>query len=197
MKDFEQLMQVWQGQPAPTEQLSVEEALKQVKKGINGLSRKLYLGLVTMIATLVYIFVMMYFFAFKSLLTYAGILIMLVTMFIYVMMMLRDYRIINKRDFTTNPAEYLKSLKAYQKNRAKLLGNLYYIYVLLLSVGLLLYFIEVLQDVSMLSKILVYALTALWFLLCTFYLKNRIAKNEQEKINLLVDRLERLTEQFE
>ena len=111
--------------------------------------------------------------------------------------MLRDYRIINKRDFTTNPAEYLKSLKAYQKNRAKLLGNLYYIYVLLLSVGLLLYFIEVLQDVSMLSKILVYALTALWFLLCTFYLKNRIAKNEQEKINLLVDRLERLTEQFE
>lgn len=32
MKDFEHLMTVWQGQPVK-EQLSVDEALKQVKKG--------------------------------------------------------------------------------------------------------------------------------------------------------------------
>ena len=33
MKEFEHLMSVWQGQPKPG-RLSVDEALKQVKKGI-------------------------------------------------------------------------------------------------------------------------------------------------------------------
>ena len=111
--------------------------------------------------------------------------------------MIRDYRIINKHDITTSPIQYLQSLKEYQKNRAKLYGNLYYTYVMLLSIGLAMYFWEVLYDASLLGKIVVYSLTAAWFLICTFYLKQRIVKNEEEKINLIVERLERLKGQFE
>jgi uncharacterized membrane protein YciS (DUF1049 family) len=47
------------------------------------------------------------------------------------------------------------------------------------------------------AKIAIYTLTLTWFLVCTFYLRERIAKNEEEKINLIVDRLERLSGQFE
>ena len=196
MKDFEHIMSVWQAQPA-NDQLSVDEALKQVKKGINGLSRKLMWGIVAMIVALVNSFAVLFFSVFQSWVTYVGLFIMVLTMLLYVLMMIRDYRIINKRDATTSPAEYLQDLKEYQKNRAKLYGNLYYTYVMLLSVGLTLYFLEVLQDASVLGKIVVYTLTLTWFLICTFYLKQRIVKSEEEKINLIVERLERLKGQFE
>jgi len=196
MKDFEHIMSVWQAQPA-NDQLSVDEALKQVKKGISGLSRKLMWGIVAMIVALVNSFAVLFFSVFQSWVTYVGLFIMVLTMLLYVLMMIRDYRIIHKRDATSSPAEYLEDLKTYQKNRAKLYGNLYYTYVMLLSVGLTLYFLEVLQDASVLGKIVVYTLTLTWFLICTFYLKQRIVKSEEEKINLIVERLERLKGQFE
>ncbi len=195
MKDFEHIMSVWQAQPA-NDQLSVDEALKQVKKGIGGLSRKLMWGIVAMIVALVNSFAVLFFSVFQSWVTYVGLFIMVLTMLLYVMMMIRDYRIIHKRDATSSPTEYLEDLKQYQKNRAKLYGNLYYTYVMLLSVGLTLYFLEVLQDASVMGKIVVYTLTLSWFLICTFYLKQRIVKSEEEKINLIVERLERLKEQF-
>jgi len=195
MKDFEHLMTVWQNQPVK-EQLSVDEALKHVKKGMGSLSRKLMWGIVAMIVAIVNAFVILFFMVFQSWVTYVGILIMLIPMVIYVIMMLRDYRLIHRRDVTVNPTDYLQSLKEYRKNRAVLYGKLYYSYIILLSVGLALYFLEVLNDATLIGKIVVYTLTVVWFLICTFYLKDRIVKNEEEKINLIVERLERLKDQF-
>ncbi|OCX53472.1 hypothetical protein BEL04_04000 [Mucilaginibacter sp. PPCGB 2223] len=195
MKDFEHLMTVWQNQPVK-EQLSVDEALKQVKKGMGSLSRKLMWGIVAMIVAIVNAFVILFFMVFQSWVTYVGILIMLIPMVTYVVMMFRDYRLIHRRDVTVNPTDYLQSLKEYKKNRAVLYGKLYYSYIVLLSIGLALYFLEVLNDATLTGKIVVYTLTAVWFLICTFYLKDRIVKNEEEKINLIVERLERLKDQF-
>jgi Flp pilus assembly protein TadB len=115
----------------------------------------------------------------------------------YALVMIRDYRLIHQRDVTVNPSDYLQNLKEYKKNRARLFGKLYYLYILSLSVGLALYFLEVLNEATLFAKIAIYTLTLTWFLVCTFYLRERIAKNEEEKINLIVDRLERLSGQFE
>lgn len=196
MKDFEHLISVWQGQPKQ-DQLSVDEVLKQVKKGIRSITNQLYWGIVAMIAVLVLTFVILFFFVFQSWLTYVGIFTMLITMMLYAIMIIRNYRILNKRDATLNPNEYLQDLKQYQKNRAKITGWFYYIYLLLISLGLSLYFIEVLQNASTLYKIGVYSITIIWFLFLTFFYKKRIFKNEEEKLNLMIERLERLQGQFE
>ena len=196
MKDFDHLMSVWQEQPKK-DQLSVDDALKQVKKGMSGLSRKLFWNITGMAISLAGIFVVMVFFVFNSWVTYLGIFIILSTMVLYVIMMIRDYRIINKQDITINPANYLQDLKEYQKNRAKVYGGLYYLYVCLISGGLLLYFYEVLQSASTMFKILAYTLTTAWLLFCTFYLKGRFVKSEQDKLNLMIDRLIRLQNQFD
>jgi sensor histidine kinase YesM len=118
-------------------------------------------------------------------------------MMLYVMMMVRDYRIISKQDITINPAEYLQSLKEYQRNRAEVYGWLYYLYVILISCGLLLYFFEILQSSSAAFKTVVYGLTTAWLLFCTLYLKGRFVKSEQDKLNLMIDRLIRLQNQFD
>jgi membrane protein YdbS with pleckstrin-like domain len=196
MKDFDHLMSVWQAQPKQ-DQLSVDEVLKQVKKGIRSITNQLYWGIVAMGAVLALTFLILFFFVFQSWLTYVGITIMLVTMLLYSIMIIRNYRILNKRDSTLNPSDYLQDLKEYQKNRAKVAGWFYYMYVLLISLGLSLYFVEVLRNATILYQILVYGLTFVWIMFLTFYYKKRIFKNEEEKLNLIIEKLERLKGQFE
>ena len=196
MKEFEHLMSVWQGQPKP-DKLSVDDALKQVKKGIRGLTSKLYWGIIAMIALIVCAFIITFFFSFRSPATTIGILIILVTMLMYLSLMVRHYHILNKHDLTQNPAEYLDTLKQYQKNRAKVTGWFYYIYMMLISAGLALYFVEVLDDAPLYFKLITYGSTIIWFLFITFYLKPRMFKTEEEKLELMIDRLIRLQEQFD
>jgi len=195
MKDFDHLMSVWQGQPKQ-DQLSVDEVLKQVKKGIRSITSQLYWGIVGMMIVLALTLTITIFFVFQWL-TYVGLFIMLITMMIYAVMIIRNYRILNKRDSTINPTEYLQDLKEYQKNRAKIAGWFYYLYVLLISLGLSLYFVEVLKGASLYYKLLVYGLTLIWIFFLTFYYKKRIFKNEEEKLNLIIEKLERLQGQFE
>jgi hypothetical protein len=197
MKEFEHLMSVWQGQPAAGNLSSVDEALKQVKKGIRGITTKLYWGIVAMITLIVCAFVITFFFSFRSPATTIGILIILVTMIMYLSLIVRHYHILNKHDLTQNPTAYLNTLKEYQKNRSKVVGWFYYIYVLLISAGLALYFVEVLENAPVYFKLITYGSTLIWFLFITFYLKPRMFKNEEEKLNLMIDRLIRLQEQFD
>jgi len=196
MKEFEHLMSVWQGQPKP-DKLSVDDALKQVKKGIRGITSRLYWGIVAMIALIVGAFIITFFFAFRSPATTIGILIILITMLMYLSLIVRHYHILNKHDLTLNPADYINTLKEYQKNRSKVIGWFYYIYMLLISTGLALYFIEVLENAPLYFKLITYGSTIIWFLFITFYLKPRMFKNEEEKLNLMIDRLIRLQEQFD
>ena len=196
MKDFDHLMSVWQEQPK-TDQLSVDDVLKQVKKGMNNLGRKLLWNITGMGIFLAGLFVVMLFFVFTSWVTYLGIILIISAMILYLLMMIRDYRIISKRDVTINPADYLQDLKEYQKNRAGVYGWLYYLYVMLMSTGLLLYFFEVLQSSSAAFKTAAYSVYVVFILFCTFYIRRHFVKTEQEKLNLMIDRLIRLQNQFD
>jgi hypothetical protein len=195
MKDFDQLMSVWQGQPKQ-DQLSVDEVLKQVKKGISGISQKLLWNITTMVITLWAILAVMLFFVFQSWVTYLGIGILVITILLYALMMIRDYRIISKQDITINPADYLQSLKEYQHNRAKVYGWMYYAYVLLISAGLLLYFYEVLESASTIFKVIVYTTYVGLISICSFYIRERFVKSEQDKLTQIINRLSKLQGQF-
>jgi magnesium-transporting ATPase (P-type) len=196
MKDFDHIISVWQDQPKK-DQLSVDDMLKQVKKGVSGLSRKLFWNITIMAVTLSGILAVMLFFAFNAWQTYLGIAIILVAVLLSLLVMLRDYRIISKHDITINPAAYLQDLKEYQKNRSKLYGRLYFIYVLLMSAGLFLYFMEVLQSTSAMFKAISYSVYVAFVLFATFYIRGQFVKSEQEKLNLIIDRLTRLQNQFD
>jgi Ca2+/Na+ antiporter len=196
MKDFDHLMSVWQGQPKQ-DHPSVDEVLKQVKKDIRGITSRMYWAIVTMTVTMIGAFILMFFMAFKSPATTIGIFIIVITIALYLYMIVRHYHMLNKRDLTQNPTDYLDSLKEYQKNRTKVVGWFYYIYILLLSAGLGLYFIEILENASLPFKLATYGFTFIWFMFTTLYIKPRMFKNEEEKLNLMIDRLERLQEQFD
>jgi len=174
----------------------VEDTLKQVKKGVRSITSQLYWGIVAMVVMLALTFIITIFFVFQWL-TYVGLFIMLLTMMAYAARIVRNYRILSKHDATQNPTDYLQDLKEYQKDQAKIAGWFYYLYVLLISLGLSLYLVEILNNSSIYYKIGFYTFTVVWILFLSFYYKKRIFKSQEEKLNLIIDRLERLQGQFE
>jgi hypothetical protein len=196
MKDFEHLMTVWQGQPVK-EQLSVDEVLKTVKKGMSGLSRKLMWGIVAIVITTAIVVYLAVFGVFLAWTSDFGLLLLAFGMISYLVLQIGDYRTISDHDPTIDPVEYLDHLKTYQKRRAYLYGRFWYIFALILTAGMSFYTYEVLESKPLGIKITCYVLWFAYIMFATFFLKDRIIKNEQEKVSLMIEKLERLKEQFE
>ncbi len=195
MKNFEELSSLWITQPQ-AEQIPADTLLKQVKKGTKSLQRKLLLSILMMVAISIFMIVLFLFFLFNSWLTYAGIFITMSTILIYAILMFRDYRLIASHDPTTEINTYLENLKLYQTKNLRMYGMMYYIYTVLLSLGLGLFLIEILKSTSIIFEITAYAAFLGWILFVTFYWRKRIIKTEQEKILEIINRLERLKGQF-
>jgi hypothetical protein len=196
MKDFEHLVSVWQGQPKP-DRLSVDEALKQVKKGLNNLSSNVLWGIVSICAAMAAIFGLALFAVFEKGMSYIGLFTILAGLIMYLFLAVGDYRTLSRHDITANPAFYLNTLKEYQRRRANLYGRFYYIFLLIIALGVSLYTVEILEHKAMLIKILYYGFCIAYFLFFTFYVKDKIVQNEHKKVNAIIERLERLQGQFE
>jgi hypothetical protein len=196
MKNFEELSSLWITQPKAAVHVLADTLLKQVKKGASALNRKLLWSFLIMAATFIFTIVLFLFFLFNSWLTYAGIFITMSTVLIYAILMYRDYKLIASHDPTTEVNIYLEKLKQYQTSRTKMYGTMFYVYTALLSLGLGLFLVEVLKPTSLLFEIIAYTVFLGWMLFVTFYWKKRIVKTEQEKLNEIINRLERLKGQF-
>ncbi|MGI4729417.1 MAG: hypothetical protein ACRYFL_14545 [Janthinobacterium lividum] len=195
MKNFEELSSLWMAQPK-AEQVPVDTLLKQVKKSTAALNQKLLWSIVLMAATFVFMIVLFLFFLFNSWLTYAGIFITMSTILIYGIFMYRDYRLIGSHDPTTEINIYLEKLKSYQTSRTRVNGAMLYIYTFLLTLGLGLFMIEILKSLSVFFEIAIYTILIVWIFLVMFYWRKWIIKAEQEKIGEIIERLERLKNQF-
>ncbi|EHQ25135.1 hypothetical protein [Mucilaginibacter paludis] len=196
MKDFEHLMTVWQNQPVK-EQLSVDEALKQVKKGMSGLRLKTMQGIIGISIALAVIVISLLFAVFTSWASYIGLLALIIGMSIYLSLQIGDYRTISSHDPTIDPVKYLDTLKIYQKRRAYLYDRFYYIYAAIITIGIGFYTVEALEGKALLVKLVYYALTTAFIVFCSLFLKDRIISNEKEKVKLIIEKLERLKDQFE
>jgi len=196
MKNFEHLLSVWQEQPK-LPKLSVDDVLKQVKKGINKLENKVLWGIISISIAIVFTSGLTLFAVFEQRLSYIGLFVMLIGMAFYLMLQIGDYRTISRHDLTLNPSAYLNTLKEYQKRRAYLYGRFYYIFALILCLGISLYTVEVFSNKPLIFKIIYYIFCAVCIFFSIFYLKDRFMQREQKRIIYLIERLERLEIQFE
>ena len=196
MKDFDHLISVWQEQPKQP-RLSVDDVLKQIKKGIHILENKVLWGIMSISVAIMFTAGLTLFAVFEQRLSYIGLFVMLTGMVIYLSLQIGDYRTIKRHDLTLNPGAYLNSLKEYQKRRAYLYGRFYYIFALMICLGISLYTIEVFHNKPLAFKIAYYTACAAYILFAIFYLKDRLIKREEKRVSYLIERLERLEGQFE
>jgi len=196
MKNFDHLLSVWQEQPK-LPKLSVDDVLKQVKKGINKLGIRVLWSIISISVAIATTAGLTLFAVFEKRLSYIGLFVLLIGMIVYLVLQIGDYRTIARHDLTLNPGAYLNSLKEYQKRRAYLYGRFYYAFVLMICVGISLYTVEVLNNKPFIFRVIYYAVCTAYILFCTFYLKDKLIQREEKRVSYLIERLERLEEQFE
>ncbi|GGE65965.1 hypothetical protein EV200_106272 [Pedobacter psychrotolerans] len=195
MQAFDQIQELWQKHEVEVK-FSADEMLQQAKKEVNGLKLKSALNILGMAASFIAIVALWIFFHFNSWTTHVGISITIITIGVYTIILYRDYRLISRTDFTAHPNEYLNNLKTYQINRYKLYNTLYWFYTVALSLGIIFYFIEILSLFSLIQKVIAIGLTFLWILFCSTILRKAVIKREKERIALLIEKFERISQQI-
>jgi len=195
MQAFDQIQELWQKHEVEVK-VSADEMLQQAKQEVNGIKLKSALNILGMLASFLVIAGLWAFMHFESWTTHVGISITVITIAVYTVILYRDYRLISKTDFTAHPHQYLQNLKTYQINRYKLYNSLYWFYVVSLSLGIFFYFIEVLSHMNAVQQSIAIGLTAFWILFCSTILRKAVMKREKERIALLIEKFERISNQF-
>ncbi|KQM76864.1 hypothetical protein ASE74_16450 [Pedobacter sp. Leaf216] len=195
MQAFDQIQELWQNHKVEVK-VSADEMLQQVKKEVNGLKLKSALNILGMLASFIAIAALWIFFHFESWTTHVGISITIIAIGVYTLILYRDYRLISKTDFTAHPHQYLNNLKTYQLNRYKLYNSLYWFYAIALSLGIMFYFVEILSRFNTIQKVLAIGFTAFWMVFCSTILRKAVISREKERIALLIEKFERISEQI-
>ncbi len=195
MQEFNEIEALWAKHTVEVK-ISADEMLKQAKKEVNSLRVKSLLNIAGMAISFFTVTAIWLFLSFQSWTTYLGISIVIAAVGVYTVILYNNYRIIAKNDFTVNPNQFINQLKRYQVSRMALHNRLYWFYTTALSLGMGLYFIEVLENFEVWQKIFALVLSFGWIILCSTILRKAIIKKDKEKITLLIEKLERIGKQF-
>lgn len=195
MQEFDHIEALWAKHTVDVK-ISADEMLKQAKKEVNGMRTKSLLNIVGMLISFFAVAALWLFFDFQSWTTHAGISVVIIAVGVYTVILYNNYRIISKNDFTVNPNEFIAKLKLYQINRISLYNRLYWFYAIALSVGMALYFIEILGHLDLWIQVIAVALSFGWVIFCSTLVRKAIIKKDKERIALLIEKFERISGQF-
>lgn len=196
MQEFDHIEALWAKHTVDVS-ISADDMLKQAKKEVSGMRTKSLLNIAGMILSFLAFAALWFFFDFQSWTTHVGISIIILTVAVYTIILYNNYRIISKSDFTANPNEFIGSLKLYQLNRFSLYNRLYWFYAIALSLGMALYFFEILGHMQPWAQALTLVLSFGWMIFCSTLVRKAVIKRDKERISLLIEKFERISEQFQ
>lgn len=195
MQEFKDIQSLWHSHSVEVN-ISSDEMLVQAKKEVNSIRTKSLLNLIGMGLSFVTIACLWLFFDFNSWTTHAGITIIITSIAVYTLVLYKGHRLISQNDFTANPNDFLSQLKLYQLSRYSLYNKLYWIYTIALSLGIGLYFYEILSYFSFWKQCLTVILTFGWLIFCSTVFRKTVIKRDKERIALLIEKFERISAQF-
>jgi hypothetical protein len=195
MQEFDHIQSLWQSHSVEVK-ISSEEMLSQAKKEVAGIRTRSLFNIFGMILSFAAVVALLLFSPFNSWTTQTGLIIIIVSVAISTLILYKDYRIIRQNDFTVHPSAFLSKLKIYQLNKFTIYNKLYWFYAMALSLGCIFYFYEVLDHLNLIVQIGIIAFTIFWMALCATILRKAYVKREKERLDLLIEKFERISEQF-
>ena len=197
MKDFDALKNIWQGQ-GELPKINHDDVLRQVSKTKKSFSNKLLLEVIAM-GIAIAIFVLIWLITpFRMWTTHLAMIILILCCLYYLFIQIRDYMRINDSSLLlSQPDDYIDYLKKYKQSRYRLNTHKYTVYTMFLGVAFLLYYIEIAFLASFWITALGVSATAIWFLVCYFFIMRRYMRKEEAKLEEMIDNLVRLKKQFE
>lgn len=195
MQDFDQIEALWATHTVDVT-ISADDMLKQAKREVGSIRNKSLLNIAGMVISCLAVAALWLFFDFESWATHAGLSIIVISVGVYSIILYNNYKIISKSDFTSNPNLFIDRLKRYQINRFTLYNRLYWFYVIALSLGMTLYFFEVLAHLQLWVQVLAVIVSFGWMLFCSTLVRKAVIKRDRERIALLIEKFERISQQF-
>ncbi|MFN0257079.1 hypothetical protein [Pedobacter ureilyticus] len=195
MQEFDQIEALWAKHTVDVK-ISADDMLKQAKKDVSSMRTKSLLNIIGMALSIFAVAAIWFFYDATSISTHLGISIIVLSIAVYTVILYNNHRVISQNDFTENPNTFLQNLKIYQLQRHQLYNRLYWFYVVALSAGMALYFFEILHYFELWLQILILVLSFGWIVFCSTLLRKAVIKRDKERISLLIEKFERISNQF-
>ncbi len=122
--------------------------------------------------------------------TKIGIILCVLSMFIYIFYMNKNLKIYKKLQVTTSNKEYLNNLLELKKHQHFIQNKLMGLYFILLSTGLLLYLYEYTIRMPLTYGVLSYVLTISWIGFNWFYIRKKQIRKSNDRLNSLIEKIE-------
>lgn len=196
MQQFDQIEALWAKHTVDVK-ISAEDMLKQAKKEVNFIRTKSLLNIAGMCISVLAMVMLWLFYDVQYWTTHAGISIMIGAILVFTFILYSNYKIISKVDFTVNPTEFITKLKIYQLNRLAMHNRLYWFYTIALSLGMALYFIEILAHMKFWMQTMAIILSFGWIIFCSTLVRKAVIKKDKERIALLIEKFERISAQLQ
>ncbi len=195
MQEFDHIQSLWQSHFVEVK-ISAEEMLVQAKKEVKSIRTKSLFNIAGMVVSFLAMSSILLFFNFNSWTTPLGIGIIILAVAIYTLILYKEHLLISRNDFTAHPGAFLDQLKAYQLSRYNLYNRLYWFYTTAISIGLVLFFYETLNRMDAWVQVSFILFTICWILFCATTLRKGFMKREKERIDLLIEKFKRISDQL-
>jgi uncharacterized membrane protein (DUF485 family) len=154
---------------------------------------KSILAVATLLFTIVFILLVLFSSDFQMLSTRIGVTIIIVGIALGVVHFTKLVYLLSEKNTTSDTNTYLQlMLKAKQQQefmQTKIMNN----YFALLSIGLLFYMYEPSVRMSLVAKVITYAVTFGWIGFNWFYLRPRIVKKQLARMNTVIESLQNIS----
>lgn len=187
--------ELWQAQNTTSNTDSKEIVLKA--KHFQRKTRiKLLLSNLLLFATMLFIIGIVLYFKPQMITTKIGTILVLIAIIMQIATATKLITLIKESDTQTSNVEYLNQLLIIKVKQAVLQSFIMALYFILLGLGLALYMFEYVLRMTLLGGLLTYGITGLWIAFNWFYLRPKIIKKQQQKLNDSIAALENMNNQF-
>jgi hypothetical protein len=175
---------------------NIEELLSKLKSFKRAGLRKLIITNVLLVATIVFIVSIWYYYQPEFISTKIGIILTILAMVIYLFSYNKLVGFYKTIDGTQSNSEYLQKLISIKEKQQFLQSTMLSLYFILLGSGLCLYMYEYTSRMTIFWRIFTYVAMLGWVGFAWFYLRPKEIKKEQARINGLIAKFEDVNKQL-
>lgn len=195
MKDFDELKKLWKVQQ--TEPVHIEGVCKKIAQQKRKYENRLLLQTIIVALAFVAIFSIWITATFVTWTSHLAMIIVIACLVFYLRIQIVDYLRINKSSsLLKKPKEFIQDLRDYKTSRFKLNTKTYQTYVILISVALGLFAFEMYFVLPFWELLIYIAVSIMWVILCQFVFMKHYNNKESQRLQEIIDNLERVSEQF-
>ncbi|MBP4142966.1 hypothetical protein J3S90_14255 [Flavobacterium sp. P4023] len=185
---------IWQQQKV--NQPNIEELLNKLKQFKKSNLQKLIISNILLLATSGFIIFIWYYYEPQFITTKIGIVLTILAMVVFVFSNNKLLSVFNKIDNTKNNNEYLQSLSELKTKQKYMQTTMLSFYFITLSLGICLYMYEYSSIMTTGWAIFAYFITLTWIGFNWFYIRPKIIKKQQIKLDELISKFETVNKQL-